>query len=518
MGKTTSVLRRSASMLAVAIAMMAITGPASAEEAGIAGMNILNGKADSQALRVKLTLPSVDQLQDTLAQLGIETPVEVPADVKALLADVPTTIEQVISLNHGEVLRADAEGNKDHASGFATSVIGDLIPEKTAESICVAGTDCSVGNSASTAAHQIDLPEGLGSIRVAGADSSSPSELETTNETALVKVDLDLKDLLATAGVSSQLHTLTDTINTMVLPQVNSALSLVEGTLGDALEQNAPAVKEQLDKIITLGTINDIPNLDEVSLLSLKVLDGTANVMPKTVDGVEGLLAQSTSKVADVKVLGDWATIEAVGTETNSFANGQASGAYATSDAQIAGLNLGGALGIDVSEDELREVLSGDYLKNTVEGLGADLEQDVTEVVRALDLLHGIAGISYEFFKEDSEFDDDGMWANASAGTLKLTVAPKIPVFNADELADLDDGIVPELGEDDYVATGLSLELELPNSSSAVVLGDVLSNCVGKCGPTSFVLPGRTGVGTPLLVGVLLLGMAVVVRRFAMTK
>jgi hypothetical protein len=59
------------------------------------------------------------------------------------------------------------------------------------------------------------------------------------------------------------------------------------------------------------------------------------------------------------------------------------------------------------------------------------------------------------------------------------------------------------------VSTGIKLTIEAPNSSASVAVGNVL----GSVPP-----PPRTGVGTPLLAGLMLLGGAIVVRRFAVSR
>src|SRR5688572_1235005 len=97
--RKTSALRSAAAVMVLAVAMMALTGAGtSAATPGLPA--ILSGKADSQALYVKITLPSLEQLQAILTKVTGQ-PVALP-DVD-LPVSVPTVIEQKISLNNAAV-------------------------------------------------------------------------------------------------------------------------------------------------------------------------------------------------------------------------------------------------------------------------------------------------------------------------------------------------------------------------------------------------------------------------------
>lgn len=500
-------LRRAAAVLAAAVAMMAVTGP-SATAASTKLPAILDASASSQALRLRVELPSLQDLEKILTEVT-GTAVDLP-DVD-LPETVPTVIEQKISLNNAAVQRAQ-EG-VDKATGFAASTIGNLLGSKSVSTTC---TSKSCNKVKDVAALSTSLPAGLGSVRVAGARSATKGLYDTRNTTELARVDLSLQELLETAGVSETLATLTDVINNDVLPIVNEQLAAAEATIEDLLESNAPAVKEELDRLITLGTIKELPRLDKVGLLELTVLDSHANIMPKTVAGKAGLLATSASKVADLSVLGDWAKIDAVGLTSKSFANGVAGAAKAASDVSIVGADLGGALGIHVEEEDLARVLKDP--SSLIEAIEQDapegLEVAFDEIVASLKLLQTIAGISVEFFPDPEAVDPKGMWARSSGGTLQLTVEPKIPTKAALENAvtGVGDTIVPRLDpKKDFVSAGIRVELELPEAATAVaVQGDVKG--------VIFKTPARTGVATPVLAALVMIGAALLVRRFALSK
>lgn len=519
MGKTSSVLRRSASALAVAIAMMAITGPATAAEGDLP--KILNGKAEAQALNIKLTLPSA--VAEALANLR-ETLEGADTDLDFSAIPKDGIIEQTVGLTQGNVLRAVDETTEDKASGFALPLQG-LLNVPAAETQCEDADGCDA--SEKTGAVNQDLAiEGvgsLGSVEVAGGKSTSASPVDTRNTTALAKVRLALGSLIAEGedleAVGDALDDLRKTVNE-VLPDVNKAIADAYGTLQTTLGEAGAPVLDLIEQFITIGELQEIPDLREEDLLNLTVLGSNADVFPKNNGGTTGLLARSSSKVADVDILGGWATIDAVGLETESFANGVAGEAKAKSDVQVAGVNLGGLLNVDIPEQGLADLANPETIKAKIMEAVADQEQEVqdaaAQVVTAFDVLYNIAGVSVELFKEETDVDPDGWGASANAGTLKITVAPQTPVLSDDPAA-LAAALMT--GDIEYTPTGLKLEISLPNAESAVGLGNVFSSgCIGECNPKSFVLPGRTGVATPLLAGMFLLGMAVFVRRFAMTK
>lgn len=505
MSKARATLRRSTAILAVSVGMMAISGPGATAASSLP--KILSGKADSQALRIQLTLPGVDQLKATLIAAGI--PVSGLPDTN--LGGI--TIDEKISLNHGEVTR-NISGAPNKASGFATAITGVLpIAGELTRSVSSSCTSSGCTKGAPVSLIDTDLPAGIGHLQVAGATSVTKNLLDTRNGTALAQAHIDLKSLIAKgaplAAVGDALRTLTDTVNSTVLPPVNGALATLEGTLGDTLEQNAPELKKQLDAILTLGTIKDLPDLSKVSLADLTVLGAKSDVFPKTVDGFKGLQAVSAGKVTDIKLLGGWASVDAVGINTASYANGVKGAAAASADVQIAGLNLGGLLGIDIDRTDLQNLTDPESLKAAIRDAAAKagLEDQAEDLVGAIDLMYSIAGIDIEYFGVTKHVDPKGRFADATAGTLAIIVEPKVPV--ASSMVTLPGRTVPTFTK--FVSTGVRLRIDLPNASTAVAAGNVLGR--------SFSPPrSKSGVGTPFIAAFLLMGAAVVVRKYAMAK
>jgi hypothetical protein len=502
-------LRQGAAAFAVAIGIMAITGTGAS--AGALGLpEILNGRADSQALRIDLLLPSTDSLNGALAKLGVPTTV-LPG---GLLGNKFT---QIVSLNHGEVARSATASVADHASGFAAPLQGLLGGADKVESRC---DSPACGGAKSSSAVEINvlnevIPGGLGTIRVAGADSITRSMVDTRNVSGLADVNLSLKNLFAIpelAPLAEALQMLTETVNDTVLPLINPTLDDVGDLLADTLDGTP------LEGAATVGPINPIPDLTKVSLLDLSILDAIANVNPMTPKsgpgkGVKGLQAQSSAKVANLDILGTgknaWAHLGAVGLTTSSFANGVAGSAKANSDVEIVGADLGGLLGLSIPTDTLRDLTNGTAVKEVVKTLGLPGDQEA-DLLATVDLIYNVAGITITAFGEETDIDPKGNFANASAGTLAIRVEPKIPDPQALLNNSPAGAVVPKLSKSDYISTGLVLQVALPNASSAVSIGKVL--------PKTFPPPPNTGVGLPLLGAVVLMGSAILIRRFALAK
>lgn len=499
--------RRAAAAIAVTVGIMAISGTGA--NAAVQGLpEILNGKADSQALKIELQLPSTDTLNAALGELGLGV-VDLPGGL------LGQRLEQTISLNHGEVLRSAKASIADHASGFAAPLLGLLGADK-AETRCddngCGGTRAASGLTVNVLDQVI--PGGIGTIKIANAVSNTTSVVDTRNASGLAEVNLSLANLFkieALAPLAEALNTLRETVNDTVLPTVNPVLEQVGGLVED-LVNDTP-----LEDAVEVGGINPIPDFTKVDLLDLEILKSFADVRPFTPKsgagkGVKGLLGESAAKVANLDILGTgteaWAHVGAVGLNTSAFANGVKGAAVAGSDVEIVGADVGGLLGLSVPTDTLRALVDGTAVREVIDNLDLPLEQDLLNTV---DLIYLTAGIDIDAFGKNIDIDPKGNFASASAGTLRIRVEPKIP--NPAALLEAPTGgatVVPALTEDDFVSTGLVLQVTLPNASSAASIGKVLSQ--------DFPEPPTTGVGLPLLGAVALIGSAIGVRRFALAK
>lgn len=528
-------LRRSAAVVAVAVATFVAAG--SGAQAAPAVPSLMSGVADAQALHIQLQLPTLAQLQSTLSGvLGVDSSAlpALPTEVTSLLGSV-SNLDEVVSLNHGEVMHGVSK-TIDHATGFANPLTGTLdstlatlgIKNTAVSSGCTAGSGCTQSNplpSQLQGAQTITIPY-LGTIKLAGAQSITQNLLDTQNLTGLVDVHLGLSGLLGAgaplAAVGDQLRTLTDTLNTKVIDAVNQNLSTILDPITNAIE-NSPLspVKAELDKLVELkNTIAAIPDLTKADLLDLSVLTAGANVTKAAgASGKIGALATSNSKIANLDILkmagqDGWAHLDAISLSTKAFADGVASDAIANATSNATKGLVGGLLGIHVSNADLAQLLDGTALTSTVQqtltkaGLSTDQIASLTDAVK---MLVNIANIKVEEVKP--VFTKTATFASAKAGTLKITVAPQIPVLT-NVLDQLKAGVVPSLANMTYAPSGVVLSLELPNtaatSATTVVSGHT---CVTLCTPHA-----RTGVGTPFAVAFVMIGAAIVVKKFALAK
>lgn len=511
MRRSMSTFRRGTAVMAVALGMLAISGSGASAAGGLP--DILNGQADSQALRIRLTLPAVDSLVDALKTAADLEGVSLPQ-----IGLQGIVIDQKVSLNHGEAIRSIDTTIQDVASGFAAVASGDLLTRSVDSRCAAAACDATDGVSET----RIDLPLGIGSIVLNGAKSLTASNVDTQNLTQLAKVDLTLAPLLCKtcplAAVGDALDTLTSTVNDTIISdegpvQLNEKLETIEATLRGVLPKS---IQEKiLDRIVTnIGPVKPLPSLRDVELLDLSILGAHANVLPQSRNGVTGLLASSSAKIADVGILKaatgeSWASLGAVDLSTQAFANGVKGGADAVAKSTVVGADLGGLLGIDIDGMDLADLTNPAYLYDALfpgQDVPEALKPVLAELAATTELLANIAGINVELFGTDKKIAADGTSAWATAGSLRITVAPKVPKVSALLSKIGQDGVIPRLAASDYVSTGIELMVEAPSASSAVAVGNVL----GSVPP-----PPTTGVGTPLLAGLMLLGGAMVVRRFA---
>lgn len=498
MTKTTT-MRKGAAALVLAVGVLAITGTGAG--AAVESPAILDGFANSQALKIKLVVPALDDLKASLIAAGIP----ITAVPNTNVAGV--SLEQAISVNSGN---ARKQGATAASSGFAAAGIGALV-NRSARSSC-SSSSCTEGESTAVLAKTQLLgpanpPTGIGSIEIAPSNSMSSTFLDTKNRTGLIAVELDARDLLGPNGtlsvVGNALTTLANTVNSAVLPVVNPAVQSFIDTI-DGLDAIKP-VRDELYRYATLGQIKPLPDPAATKLLSLDVLSGTANVGQEVRGNTNGLLSTASSNIADLKVLGGWVSVDSARLTSTAYANGTVASADATNNALIAGATLGGLLNVDISKSDLKRLTDPETLKNVLRETVPGLDTQVEDVAAAIDLVYNIAGVSVDFLPSTKSVQPNGRFARAEAGTLRITIAPQIPIL-ANGVTPAGSA-VPRLAADDYVPTGLKLTIDLPSTEVQASAGEV--KCVGRCG-------SRTGVGTAWGAIMLLFGGAFLVKRFGL--
>ncbi|HVL32838.1 MAG TPA: hypothetical protein VM600_04580 [Actinomycetota bacterium] len=555
MRKSKNSYRKVAAVFAVALSVLVVSGSG----AGAATTTTrVRGAAKSQAISVKVTLPSSAQLKTVLKGLGV--------DASAIPETKGITVEQVISLNSADVdPSSGAKGFAAALAGYA-DIAGLARPElnRSVSSSCASASCASREETAVLRKNLLEeaIPGGIGIIEIAGAESESSSNTSSINRTALARLNINLAKLIGPnaplAAVGEALASLTTTVNNTVLPAVNPVLANVENTLIGALPA---AVRQEIDPIVTLGTINPIPDLRTVDLIDLTVLAGRADITPKkTSGGVDLLTASSESKVTDVKILGNWATIGSVFAKatahgplktteedlgTITFRRGTtpalpASGADAKKYADyqekakqfitklpaelldgkpvldVQNINLGGLVGVKLTAEDILDLNNVAKIRRILDG-AIPANDAKTQVMNAFDLIARTSGITVDRVRGGLQKDfnvamsggdrsqaDAQFLVKAVSDTLRIRVEPKIPVGLKN--VDLTKGI-PVLQDSDFVSTGISVEVTLPNADASVAQGKVLG-----------VEFARTGVTTPFMAAFFLIGAAILVRRFALSS
>lgn len=545
---------RAAIALALALALAALTG-GTAFGASPFGKP-LAAEAEAQALRIHLVLPSPDALKAVLARAGIDVSAIPDSGRPGIVLDM------AVSLNHAQASPKETSG---FAAVLSTQVNGiDATADKkisetltsSVKSRCDA-TGCS--GDAPVAVQSIPLPNDLGVVEIAGADSSSKAGLESRNETKLVRIKLNLRGLIGKnaplQALGDGLAALTDAVNGQVLPAVNPVLTQVR----DAL----PA----LTSAVEIGPATSIPAPNATDLLDLTVLGGSANIAPATVGGEDVLKAVSASKVTDINLLGGWVSIASVSAASEALASTklfpkmrlpadpakiasdpaaanllrsqQAADLQQTvdklplsahSELKVGDISVGGILNVKGAR-----LLEYDGLAPMIQHAGTQvpsgLEAGFAELTSAASILDRVAGVKIERIKgldsverlRKSDVDASrakdatgrslsqvasgvgiGIGAAARSDTLRILVEPKVPLLMN---AKTGSGVLPTLSDSDFVPTGISLRVDLPRAYSAMGQGVLVSdfNVV-------------TGVGSPVLLGFLLLGLAVLVKRFALGR
>ena len=542
-------MRRAMGTLVLAVGMLAY----SAAGAGAVGVRpALLGVADSHAIKIKLTLPSPDQLRATLEALGVPKGAipKLPADCKTPVGDLPTdgcTIEQVISLNQSSV-------GPGRATGTA-SLLAGLLQQSVSTTCTTSG--CNESQSMGQKIEKILDPiikGGIGTVKVAGADSMAKGLRTSVNSTGLVHVDLSLANLIGPGGllavVGENLNTLTSTVNDLLDSNINPAL--------EQLFKLAPILKDTLKDFGEVGPIKHIPTLTNTSLLNLDVLTGNASVQP----GANRFVAQSESRVSDIHILGTWLTIDSIVAKAQAFVDLNSNQKLAAVDPEspafgkdaqkvfsslpvdatrslgltaidLAGLlKIGGGTRASI-EEKLMNNAGVLLVEQTLREHEKDLpgtEKSIEDLIAAIDILTNTAGITVDRIKgfrdvpksfhagsitshpdaRTTETDSDAnlnLKAESLSDMIRILVAPKIPlVQNGFTPAG---SLVPRLGPEDYVPTGLKLEIDLPRAHAMVAQGAAV---------LGFHI-ARTGVpGVRWLAVIMLVGAAVMIRKFALSK
>lgn len=498
--------RRMAATTVAAFGLTALLAPS----AGAASMPpVLSGEAKATALTVTVSIPSLAELRSALIAAGY--PVSALPSVDIL----DDTLSLVVASTDAQSTHSPGTTDIDAmnvASGWAAPLLGKPVSAPKSQTRCDT-TSCA--NSVSVAKDTIVLPAplDLGKIDIAGAHSSTTSYFDTVSETGLIDVDLSMGRLIGSgaplAAIGTALDQVRTAVNSNVVPPLNDSID----TVNAALNGVAPLqpLKRELDRIITVDHIKPLPDLRTVDLVTGRVLGSHSSLADATRANVTGLQAKAESQIVNLEVLGGWASIDSIHVLAEAYANGikGKNDATSVSNTDIVNASLGGLLGIHVSAADLEHLLDPATLKGVVrDTLPPAASAAVDEIAAAIDIIYNVSNVTLERLSSSKLVSPAGVKAQATSNSLRLRVAPQIPNFA--KLTAAGAG-VPRLAKSDYTPSGLVISIDLPSASAAVAATNVLPVCIGSCVPI-------TGVEHKVLFGLMLLGLAIGVRRYALSR
>lgn len=447
---------------AVAVSMVALLATGTGASAASPVLSVKNyaAQATASVLDVNLALPTV--LNGVLTPLGIVNPISESISMSQALAQIDKTV--------------------DSGSAKAQMFLGNLDEKLETVSLALLQKKLPVAfaplSLVEKVVHQdlaaIDLG---GLIKVGISDVNASSTLKnlgngvkavkSVSDSKLVGVTVGLTtDLINTLkGVLQPVLDLTDAPNSGLIDTINGLLTpvedLVETTLGVPVSLDLPKISDLLSE----------------SLVSIGVIE--TKTITDYATGVRN--ATGFSRMADIDLFGKGENalvhIDALTTRTFAQVGETAGAAKATAIHEIVGLR--------VLDNEIG-LLKGDQLAVSINGKQLALPLNVLDQLNSL--IFDTLGLKINLL--GTEKSATASKAFAKARTLAVTIAPNIA---GNEL--------------------FNLTIQGPGSE-VLAAG---TNVEGKTFPAPHP---TTGVSTNLylLAGPALIGMAVLVRRFALAK
>jgi hypothetical protein len=468
MRKGVSRTRRVAAAVAVSLVALLVTGTGA--EAAAPKLSVKNYMARSNAsvLDVNLALPEV--LNSVLGAVNIKNPIQQSIAFSRALGQV----DKLGNSGHGLGQMFDGSLN-DTLETVAQALFQKPLPKAFAP---LANVEKVVHQDLQS----IDI-EGLVKVGIANVNASSTlknlgggvSAIKSVSDSELLGLTVGLTPDLVNVlkGVLDPVLDLTDAPGSGLVDTINGLLSpvedLVETTLGVPVNLDLPKIAELLDQpLVSIGKIQTQTITDYAT-------------------GIRNATGFSRMSNIDLFGKGDNALvhIDLLTTKTFAQVGEKASDAKATAIHEIAGLTvLNNKIGL-IKGDQLAVTINGKQIALTELG-GVNLN-DVLDKLNGL--LFDTLGLKITLL--GTEKSATASRAFAKARTLEVRIAPKVAGV---ELFDL--GIAGPGSE--VLAAGTTVQ--------------------GNIFPPD--IPPKTGVSTGiyLLAGPALIGMAILVRRFALAK
>jgi hypothetical protein len=449
---------------AVAVSMVALLVMGTGANAAISKVSVKNyvARANASVLDISLALPQA--LDSVLGAAGLDSTIEQSIAFSRALGQV----DKLGDTGHG--LGQMFEGTlNDTLETLSTTLLGKKLPKAFAPL-------AAVENLVHEDLAALDV-EGLVKVGVASVNASS--KLDTlANGVKAVKSISDSELLGLTVGLTPQLVDiltgvlqpvldLTDAPNTGLIDTINGLLGpveeLVESTLGVGVNLDLPKIGELLNQpLVKIGKI-------------------TTRTVTDYATGVRNATGYSLMENIELFGTGDNALVSIKALQTDTFAQvGEAAGSTKASAVHK-------ILGLKVLDNEIG-LLKGDQLAVSVNGKQLALPVNVLDQLNTL--LFDTLGLKINLF--GTEETTKAGQAFAKARTLEVRIAPNIAGNVLFDLA------IAGPGSEAFAQAGAVQGVELP-------------------APTQ---RANTGVSTNLylIAGPALIGMAVLVRRFALSK
>lgn len=477
--KGVSGVRRIAAILSIGLVTLLVTGPGAGAAAPV-DLSQYSAIGSGQVLNVKLTLPKAvtDAVNVVLGAVPLPS-----GDLS-----LPQTIDETISVSrsiggmvNGKVTGSSIgrmfDGSLDKT--VLEPVVSTVFPERAGKGLPIAEAVLGGVEHAVDSLANLEIPAAAPLIKLGlmnvEADSTPVQNVKaalSSGKSTLANITVDLapqiKALLKEAA--APLTTITD--NTLI-PQLNSLLGTITGTLEEALDIQVnlelPKIADLLDRpLLHIGKIETSSSTD--ALGRVRSATGFSRITNLNIFGTS-----AENALVHVGVLTS---------DVSAAIDGTAAGAKATAIQEIAGLS--------VLDNEI--AVFNDKIKVLNKEIPVSLEA-VSDVLNQVTGLVGqTLGLSIKTFSTHKQAS--AMYSTASSQTLKIGFHPNIT------------GVGELLG----------LDIEAP-SALAEVAGDSVRGvplpgpCVGsQCAPTGVADTAY------LLVGPMLLGGALMVRRFALSK
>jgi hypothetical protein len=431
--------------------------------AGAAAPKLVNysGVGSGQVLSLKLQLPSA--LNAVLAPAGLSNKIEQVVSFSRSVSQVGKANR--VGTGLGQVMDGTLNPLLD---SIAKSTVGKTLPKVFATLGQTLQHDSLV--------EQVISAPVLGDIvKVGVMEVNAVSTLKTAadglkavvshSDSKILGLKIDLSSvvnqLMALAPVQQVVETLDGAGG--VIDTLNGALNTLEGTVNSTLESlNLPTVNLELPKL---------QELLSAPLLSVGLIETGSDT------GLQGIArtAKGITTLSNISVFGGLVTIKSLSTETAVKIDGTKGGAAADAVSKIVDMKILGNT-LDLTKGALK-----------INGRSFALPLD-TILTPLTKLLKDTLGLDIQIL--NTQKSASATHASAVANTLKIGLSP----LNG--------------------ALGIALEVAGPSS-----MAEVQGSMVGDVDIPGAPLP-TTGVPTTayFLAGPALLGMAVLVRRFALVR